>query len=321
MTQAANVYGVDSSGSHVSIKMVEEATNCLKGATPKFWGRYFRGAYRSIGTYEYDASRENLPLASKRIALLPIASSMFDVNKDGKAGENDGTVQAKAFLDAMGGLDYLAQQGSEFYIFLDVEMPSNEIPSLNPDYYLGWSQAIENASNEQVKLLPCMYFSAGNMNAQEQLNSAMNGGAKCYGLWVAGYWYNEGWPPEELPSWNLHDEATPKVSVHNNCPVLIWQFAQNAGNKVVDLNMLNPAYEKETLSRLVIPPNASNKVSLGNNKKDSSSSPDYYVVQSGNTLSEIAAKFGVSLAALEESNPQISNPNLISQGERLKIPN
>ncbi|POB11428.1 LysM peptidoglycan-binding domain-containing protein [Sulfobacillus sp. hq2] len=45
-----------------------------------------------------------------------------------------------------------------------------------------------------------------------------------------------------------------------------------------------------------------------------------YTVQSGDTLSGIAAATGVSLAALEAANPQISNPNLIDVGQQITIP-
>ena len=45
-----------------------------------------------------------------------------------------------------------------------------------------------------------------------------------------------------------------------------------------------------------------------------------YAVRSGDTMSGIAARHGVSLAALERANPQVHNPNLIYVGQRLNIP-
>ncbi len=45
-----------------------------------------------------------------------------------------------------------------------------------------------------------------------------------------------------------------------------------------------------------------------------------YVVQSGDTLSGIAAGHGVSVAAVEAANPQLSDPNMIYVGERIDIP-
>ena len=45
-----------------------------------------------------------------------------------------------------------------------------------------------------------------------------------------------------------------------------------------------------------------------------------YTVRSGDTLSGIAARHGVSLSALTAANPQIRNPNLIHPGQKINIP-
>lgn len=45
-----------------------------------------------------------------------------------------------------------------------------------------------------------------------------------------------------------------------------------------------------------------------------------YVVQPGDTLSRIAARFGTTVTALLRANPQVTNPNLIFVGQRLTIP-
>lgn len=45
-----------------------------------------------------------------------------------------------------------------------------------------------------------------------------------------------------------------------------------------------------------------------------------YRVQPGDTMTSIAAKFGVSLSALEKENPQIPNPNRIYPNEVVTIP-
>jgi GH25 family lysozyme M1 (1,4-beta-N-acetylmuramidase)/LysM repeat protein len=44
-----------------------------------------------------------------------------------------------------------------------------------------------------------------------------------------------------------------------------------------------------------------------------------YTIQSGDTLSGIATKFGHSLGQLEQMNPQIQNPNLIYPGEIVNV--
>jgi stage VI sporulation protein D len=44
-----------------------------------------------------------------------------------------------------------------------------------------------------------------------------------------------------------------------------------------------------------------------------------YTVQSGDTLSKIAKRFGVTVDAIVKAN-NIANPNLIKAGQVLKIP-
>lgn len=44
-----------------------------------------------------------------------------------------------------------------------------------------------------------------------------------------------------------------------------------------------------------------------------------YVVRKGDTLSGIAAKYGISLNAIEHLNPQIKNPNLIYPGQVIRV--
>ncbi|HEV2674769.1 MAG TPA: LysM peptidoglycan-binding domain-containing protein [Aliidongia sp.] len=50
------------------------------------------------------------------------------------------------------------------------------------------------------------------------------------------------------------------------------------------------------------------------------SPPAPHIVRPGETLSEIAKNAGISLAALEQANPQISNDNSINSGERVNLP-
>ncbi len=45
-----------------------------------------------------------------------------------------------------------------------------------------------------------------------------------------------------------------------------------------------------------------------------------YVVQPGDTLSAIARRFGITLQALRNANPQITNPDLIFPGQIIFIP-
>ena len=249
---APSDYGVDSSNP-VSNGAVEEANKFLEVVKASFWGRYFEGPYAGNCTdeagftsIEYDPSSENPVLHSKGIALLPVGSSTKDVGGSSACGQKDGQVQAQSLLKDLGE-EYLAKQGSgEFYIFLDVEQDT----PLSPQYYEGWSKAIQAASSK-VKLLPGVYMSVADSSSANNLNQAIDSGATCAGLWIAGYPYPQGWKANYLPKWNQGEEATPITKV--NAPVLLWQFAQNVEQKF-DLDMLNPAYASQTLKRLPIPP-------------------------------------------------------------------
>lgn len=46
---------------------------------------------------------------------------------------------------------------------------------------------------------------------------------------------------------------------------------------------------------------------------------EYYIVVKGDTLSGIAQKYGITLAKIESLNPQITNPNFITVGERVRV--
>lgn len=54
-------------------------------------------------------------------------------------------------------------------------------------------------------------------------------------------------------------------------------------------------------------------------KDDKSKDQNIYIVQKGDTLSRIASKHGLSLKQILELNPEITNPNLIQIGQRIKI--
>lgn len=45
-----------------------------------------------------------------------------------------------------------------------------------------------------------------------------------------------------------------------------------------------------------------------------------YIIQRGDTLSEIAVMFGTTIAILLDLNPGIQNPSLIFPGQRLVVP-
>lgn len=48
--------------------------------------------------------------------------------------------------------------------------------------------------------------------------------------------------------------------------------------------------------------------------------PQIYTVQSGDTFSGIATKFGLTMAQLQAANPQIKDPNKLQIGDKVTIP-
>jgi LysM repeat protein len=64
---------------------------------------------------------------------------------------------------------------------------------------------------------------------------------------------------------------------------------------------------------------AVSSVSTSNNVVTNSSGETIYTVKSGDSLSEIAAKYGTTYQNLAKYN-NISNPNLIKVGQQIKIP-
>ena len=56
--------------------------------------------------------------------------------------------------------------------------------------------------------------------------------------------------------------------------------------------------------------------------KPCTDAPDCYLyrVRSGDSMTSIAAKFGITLIALKAANPEISDPSLLHVGDTLRIP-
>ena len=73
---------------------------------------------------------------------------------------------------------------------------------------------------------------------------------------------------------------------------------------------------------LVKSSNQVNKSSAGNtgNSGNAAANTTVYTVVSGDTMWAIAKKYGVTLSALIDANPQVKNPNLIYVGDKLTIP-
>src|SRR5690625_2435298 len=102
----------------------------------------------------------------------------------------------------------------------------------------------------------------------------------------------------------------------------VWALAQKHGTSVkaiIDANGLKSSALIHVGQKLLIPQKSSKTSgetkSSGSAKK---SSPTTHTVKSGETLSAIAAKYGTTTAKIAKAN-NISNPNLIHVGQKLKL--
>ncbi len=116
---AQGLPGADSS-SPVTASVVAAAT-ALFGRTPAVWGRYFTKPTTS-GSVEYRHAQENPVLAQYGIRLLPVARQTRDTAGSTAQGTADAQGNVDDLFDSFGA-DYLASLGSEFLMFLDVEVP------------------------------------------------------------------------------------------------------------------------------------------------------------------------------------------------------
>lgn len=231
--------------------IIDRASEVLQG-TPVLWGRYFTSV-SSSGDVEYRHLKENQILHRNNIRLLPIARQTKRVNGSREDGSADAKLNVEDLI-ATFGQEYLAAQGGQFLMFLDVE----GAPSLSPAYYLGWAQTLASRSAEitgnSVKILPGAYATQGDTKTWQAIIDAGNAGAQCEGAWVAR-WVHRGC--HELIDWN---DATVAPKVKIPCRVLLWQYSDDCfGGGGFDCNETNPAIDLQTdlLSRLVLPPDTS----------------------------------------------------------------
>ncbi len=86
----------------------------------------------------------------------------------------------------------------------------------------------------------------------------------------------------------------------------------------VSLSALTAANPQIRNPNLIYP---GQKINIPGGGKAAPSAPaGSYTVRSGDTMSGIASRHGVSLPALTAANPQIRNPNLIYPGQKINIP-
>jgi len=196
--------------------------------------------------------RENPVLRSNNVRVLPIARQTKRVNGTAADGTTDGQANSEDVITTFG-KDYLASQGGQFYVFLDVE----STPPLSLSYYRGWAQTLtahsRDITSDEVTLLPCVYGTRFDTTTWNNVATAKERGIPCFGAWIARYFFGPGCRP--LPEWDPKI-VTPPVD-EMPCPILIWQYAADCqGSGGFDCNVTNPNIDlnEDLLSHLILPP-------------------------------------------------------------------
>lgn len=189
--------------------------------------------------------------------------------------------QADYFTNAISGLT------SDCVLILDLEEAGGYSASDLSSIAVDFLKIVENDSKLKAGIYSYASFANNNITTGYGLEE--------YPLWIAEYGSSA---PESNSIWGSSYAG--------------WQYSDTGNisgiSTNVDLDIFNDGILLD-----------SSRTISGNRKSESTQGGvKYYVVQAGDTLSTIAAKFGTTVANLVAIN-NISNPNLIYVGEVLKI--
>ncbi|MDU2288489.1 MAG: LysM peptidoglycan-binding domain-containing protein [Clostridium celatum] len=189
--------------------------------------------------------------------------------------------QARYFTNAISGMT------SECRLVLDLEESGGYGPSELSSLANEFLQEVESNSGLDVALYTYASFANNNIETGYGLEN--------YPLWIAEYGTSS---PEDNPIWGSSYAG--------------WQYSDTGYTPGVNGNS-----DLDTFNSGIL---LNSKVSIPGTRKQESENGaiKYYVVQAGNTLSGIAARFGTTVQALAQLN-NIANPNLIYVGQVLKI--
>ena len=250
---AKGMPGADSSTLVTSLidgrNLVELATDLFR-RTPVVWGRYFTSAGTS-GNVEYRHLKENQLLRANNIRVLPIARQTKRVNGSAADGSTDAAANAEDLIQTFGA-DYLASQGGQVVMFLDVE----GAPSLSVGYYRGWAGTLvahsQDFSGGKVTILPCVYGTHFDDATWRAVVAAVGPGVEFRGAWIAR-WRVRGC--HNLLEFD-NDLVRPRTFPANS-KILLWQYSDDChGGDGFDCDQTNPSIDlqQDLLSKCVLPP-------------------------------------------------------------------
>lgn len=235
----------------VTQNLVNLMRNRYGGATPLFWGRYFK---KPDFAEDFQPESERAVFRENNIQLLPIARQTARVAGTATEGAEDAILNVDAYVQSLGN-DHLASIGGEMIMFLDVEGTSDANPNLSLDYWIGWSSALVNYSHKRsgrrYTIVPGVYCRQNQPTTWQAIARADQLGHPCAGAWV--FRMRSGACTAPIGTWDP-TFLMPKVALP--CPVMIWQFAIDClFEGGVDFDMLNPdaAVNNALRNRLVVP--------------------------------------------------------------------
>lgn len=235
--------------------------------------------------YYIAAKKEGLPIGSYHYATFHYSGKSTDSNAVEKAKEQAQTAIA-----------FLKGKTIDAFVALDLELEPGTSTKLS-------RSAMTKAANAYMDTLkkagytPCLYCSVS------WLYDKMNPVDIKYPLWLA-YYHEEGKVSTSFPntSYGLKMKALRQR-------IWLWQYTDKGNGKKFGVSStgidLNHRY-KDFGKKAAVPTASTATVKT-------------YKVKKGDTLSEIAAKYGTTYQKLASYNG-ISNPNKISVGQVLKIP-
>lgn len=189
--------------------------------------------------------------------------------------------QAQYFADAISGLT------SECRLVLDLEEAGGYEASELSSIAVEFLEEVQKITGLGVAIYTYSSFANNNITTGFGLEN--------YPLWIAEYGSSE---PEDNSIWGNSYVG--------------WQYSDNGNITGIKTNVDLDIFKDGILL-------SDDTTVPGSRKQEyNQSGVKYYVVQAGDTLSSIAARFGTTVASLVSIN-NIANPNLIYVGETLKI--
>lgn len=246
-------------------------------------GQTFAFARATYGTTKLDSEFSTNWQAMKSAGMIRGAYHFFIASEDP-------TDQANFFINTVGSLDI-----GDLPPVIDVEADSGTSSSLVENVQT-WLNVVE----QKLGLTPMIY------TAPSYWNEYMNGNFGKYPLWVAEYGVTT---PKSVNGWNewtfwQHSESGSVEGINGSVDTDYFNGSYN------DLLALTRASSGEPAPAIIEPPIE---------QQPESSTNQTYTVQAGDTLSSIAARYGVTVNAICQANG-IEDPNLISVGQVLSIP-